>query len=46
VAGIKTAKVADRAEDLKAERKRLMDLMKKQVSNFKELICSMFSYLL
>lgn len=30
VAGIKTAKVADRAEDLKAERKRLMDLMKQQ----------------
>lgn len=30
VAGIKTAQVADRAESLKAERKRLMDLMKQQ----------------
>ena len=42
VAGIKTAKVADRAEDLKAERKRLMDLMKKQVTKFKFYFFFMF----
>lgn len=31
VSGIKTARAAERADDLKADRKRLMELMKIQV---------------
>ena len=33
VSGIKTARVAEQADDLKADRKRLMELMKHQVGN-------------